>query len=42
MADNKLQGGELINLLKYTDLKVIKYSANLVEDLDEIRVLVSP
>ena len=42
MADNKLSGAELKSLLKYTELKVIKYGANNVKDLEEIRVLVSP
>ena len=41
MADNKLSGNELKNLLKYTDLKVIKYGANLVKSFEEISVLVS-
>jgi hypothetical protein len=40
MADNKLTGGELKNLLKYAELRVIKFGANNVKDIDEIRVLV--
>lgn len=41
MADNRLAGSELKNLLKFPELKVIKFGANLVKELDEIRVLVS-
>ena len=40
MADNKLAGGELKNLLEYTELRVVKFGANNVKDLNEIRVLV--
>ncbi len=39
MADNRLAGSELKNLLKFPELKVIKFGANLVKELDEIRVL---
>lgn len=41
MADNRLAGSELKNLLKFPELKVIKFGANQVNKLDEIRVLVS-
>ena len=41
MADNRLAGSELKNLLKFPELKVIKFGANLVKELYEIRVLVS-
>jgi hypothetical protein len=41
LADNKLSGAELKQLLKYPELRVIKFGANNVKELSEIEVLVS-
>lgn len=38
-ADNKLPGSELKNLLKYKQLKSIKFAANNVKDFGDIEVL---
>ena len=40
MTDNNLSGNELKSLLKYPELRVIKFGNNKVKDLDEIRQLV--
>ena len=39
MTDNKLSGAELKNLVKYTELIVIKFAANNVKELSELAVL---
>jgi acidic leucine-rich nuclear phosphoprotein 32 family member A/C/D len=39
MADNKLPGSELKHLLKYPQLKVIKFGANLLKDYADLEVL---
>ena len=41
MTDNNLSGNELKSLLKYPELRVIKFGNNKVKDLDEIRQLVN-
>ena len=40
MNDNYLSGNDLKNLLKYPELRVIKFGNNNVKDLDEIQQLV--
>lgn len=39
MADNKLPGSELKHLLKFPQLKVIKFGANLLKDYADLEVL---
>ena len=39
IADNKLASSELKHLLKYPQLKVIKYGGNLVKDFSDLTVL---
>ena len=40
MTDNKLSGAELKNLVKYNQLRVIKFGANLIKDFADLDVLV--
>ena len=39
VTDNKLAGGELKNLVKFQNLRTIKFGANNVKDLSELAVL---
>lgn len=39
MTDNRLAGAELKNLLKYPNLKVIKFANNQVKEISEVEVL---
>lgn len=41
MADNKLSGAELKNLLKYDQLRIIKFGANLIKDFADLESLVN-
>lgn len=40
MNDNKLAGAELKNLIKYKELRVIKFGANNVKDFSDLEPLV--